>query len=238
MNLELDFRPALAPTFEQQQRRVYREKIPTPDTPHVHEIGAFWSVQPIEPAARNRLQALLPHLTPERMRLIVLPLVSGHSRLSMRALDWLVINYAKCNKLTLMSERGILVCVYEEYRANLRYWQRHLFDAFRRRARIFIESEGWTYSTTVGQLNYLYFCERMGVLHYAVGHRQEIETHMANRIATCRTLKRQEAKNAPNKKPRRCELSVPSTLKCQILDLPVRVRLDGPATDDAPCVQV
>jgi hypothetical protein len=210
----LDFRPAEAPERDKQIRRMQREKIP-PETEAVQRLGEFWSSEPLPNDQRARLEGLRVYLTPERLTKIVVPLIAGHSAISMRILDWLVINYAKSRGLTLLSERGDLVQLYHEYRSALHYWQRSLFDAFRRGPRVFLRLDGWTYSTTVGQLNYLYWYQSMGALSFVAQQHAEIEAHMAARIALCRNLKRKARDETGGGK--RCALVDSTPPKCQIV---------------------
>lgn len=186
-------------------------------------MGVFWSAIPLDTKPRARLVALLGHFTSERLRKIVLPLTSSQSPLSLRTLDWLVINYARRKKLILLTRAGHLVDVYEEYRTALRYWQRSMFDAFRRGPRIYTQQDGEIYPTTVGQLNYLFWCESVGVLDYANQHRRELETDMAERVAKARGAKRRALQETGTS--RRCELSESPDIKCQIIDAPVVLRV-------------
>jgi hypothetical protein len=216
----LDFRLPEPLTATQQASRLLREEIP--QNPQVVErIGIFWSTTYLTPDVRARLKALLKHFHEDRTKRLLVPLISGHSYVSLRTLDWLVINFAKRHKLTVLSpEDGQLVNIYEDYRVTLRYWKRLLFDTFRRGPRLFLDMDGFTYSTTIGQLNFLYWAERKGILHFLVRNLTTIEKDMASRLAVCR-----EEKKCTKRK--RSELALPSTTKCQVLCIPMTLTFEA-----------
>lgn len=203
-------------------RRMGREKIPAISTAvKINEIGRFWSVMELGKNKQDRLKVLLPFFHEQRLTQVVIPIISVTSRISLRALDWLVINYSKKHKIALVNNKTHLLQVYDDYRAWLRYWKRGLFDAFRRGPRIYFEHNGFHYSTTVAQLNFLYWCEKTGILHYANAHLAEIESDMNLRINECRKEKERLVK--AGKKRKRCELSKTPSVKCLVYNVPVTI---------------
>lgn len=98
---------------------------------------------------------------------------------SLRLLDWLVTNYSKKKNLLLNSADGKTFNMYMEYKAQLKAYSKKYFDPFCRRDRISIEnSNGETQETTVGQMNFLRWCMRSGVVDFAIRNREAIEADM------------------------------------------------------------
>jgi hypothetical protein len=218
----LDFRVPEAQVEEDEIRRMKREKIPTGEEVKTHQIGRFWATAKLGLRQCNRLKALLPFFTNERMESIVIPIISVNSRISLRALDWFVINYSKKHKIALVGEKAHVFNVYNDYRAWLRYWRRDLFDAFRRGPRVYFEHGHYKYSTTPAQLNFLYWCEKTGGLSYCDRHLQEIESDMNHRITECRKEKSRLKKEGSKRK--RCELSKAPSVKCMVYSIPVTMK--------------
>lgn len=201
-------------------KRRMRESIPATRPEFVISMGRFWFAGRLPWRHRNRLLELNNiFLTPEIMEHVVVPLVAGHALLSLRAIDWLIINYSKKFKMVLVKKNGHILNVYDSYRDWLSYWKRSLFDAFRRGPRLFFDYEGERYSTTVGQLNFIYWGYKTDILRYALRHSVEIMDDMKKRIMECKL----ERKRLPSKK--RFELSQAPDVKCMIYNVPVNVSL-------------
>ena len=163
-------------------------------------IGRFYFPNTKAMTARHcqRLNELIPFFTEERLATVLIPILRMESPVSLRALDWLVTNYAKKHGLawpltissgneSLSGER--MFSVFNEYKTWLRTWRRRLFDPFQRRVRIFFSFEGVWYSTTVGQLNFMYFSTTTRVLDYAQKNIVEIEKDQALAIHQSRKRK-------------------------------------------------
>jgi len=213
----LDLRHEDKLSLKEEERRMNREKIPDDDE-SVFRMGVFWSTEKLSSRSRIRLQVLLKFFTLERRKKMLVPIISVTSDISLRALDWFVINYAKKHKIALISHKSHVVNVYSSYRAWLHYWKRSLFDAFRRGTRVYFDHEGFTYSTTVAQLNFLYWAEVVGVLRFAKDNIKVIEADMNARIAECKAEKERIKKNGGKRK--RSELSKSTNQICAIYSLP------------------
>jgi len=213
----IDFRKDETFDHANETRRMLREKIPK-ETARVMSVGKFWATKQIHRRKKDRLRALLPFFTRERIAKMVVPIISVTSKISLRALDWLVINYSKKHKVVLVNTHSHIVNVYDDYRAWLHHWKRPLFDAFRRGTRIYFEFQGYTYSTTVAQLNFLYWADRVGVLEYASHHIAELEADMNQRIAECR--KEKAAIQRAGGKRKRSELSQAPLVTCLVYKVP------------------
>ena len=218
--IDLRKEDALDPIHEYQ--RMKREAIPDRRVvPAVQRMGCFWAVQKLNRRQTDRLCALLPFFSAERLQKMVIPIISVASKISLRALDWLVINYSKKHKVVLVNHTSHLVNVYDDYRAWLKFWKRTLFDAFRRGARIYFELGGFQYSTTVAQLNFLFWTEQLGVLQYAYLHIDALENDMTQRINECRKEKA-SSKRAGGKR-KRSELSQAPQIKCLVYRVPCTI---------------
>lgn len=215
--LLLDFRKERTLSKKYEERRMWRENIPL-KSKNCFNIGIFWSNSAIGTRQTDRLKALLPYFSEERLTKIVVPIISVNARISLRALDWFVINFAKKHKITLITINGKIFNVYNNYRSWLRYWKRDLFDAFRRGPRIYFEFKDYSYSTTPAQLNFLYWCETTAALSYADRHLSEIELDMTQRINEC---KYEKVKSDGKRK--RSELSHAPIIKCMVYNVPVKI---------------
>lgn len=104
--------------------------------------------------------------------------------ISLRLLDWLVTNYAKSKNVVYTvtdpdtgSEKTFNV--YMEYKAQLKAYSKRFFDPFCRRERVeIVNHDGVPQETTVGQLNFLRWCIKSGVVRFALDNRELIEADM------------------------------------------------------------
>jgi len=177
---------------------------------NITQVGVFTSQVPLDRKQLPVLQSLEAYYTPEVLRTMLVPIITHtkEEKLSLRALDWLVTNYAKKTPIIYkvdaadMPER--LVNVHSEYKTWLWKHRRSHFDPFRRRHRLTFTLDGELFTTTVGQLNFMYWASRYGVLAYARAHLSEIETdHTAstkNKRTPSDVRKRRQLSVAPRKK--------------------------------------
>jgi hypothetical protein len=194
----------------------------------IESFGPFWTKERLPERHRARLLDLLPHFTIERLQKIVVPFTAMRFRVSLRLLDWLVINYAKKFKVAIVSEKGSVLSIYTDYRKKLKYWKRSLFDAFRRGPRIYFDFEHTNvYETTIAQLNYLHWCEQSGVLRYMAAHKKEIELHMTNVTRHWKNVKQEWRNQGIMRK--RCQLAEQPSTKCQVIDVPSRLCFEDPS---------
>lgn len=184
-----------------------------------HHIGIFHNSRPFDRKQIPVMQVLATYYTPERVKEVLLPVIAqkGKEKLSLRALDWLVTNYSKKKNIVYtvkpadMPEK--LVNVYTDYKTWLWKYRRSHFDPFRRRHRITFEVDGTEYTTTVGQLNFMYWASKYGVIKYARDHLDAIERDHASVART---------KKGAGKRKRR-QLSVLQTGKVVVFGKSVTV---------------
>ena len=151
----------------------------------ITQVGVFVSQKPLDRKQLPVLRALEKYYTPDVLRNVLVPIISHSNapkcdKLSLRALDWLVTNYSKKHPIIYkvkplgMTER--VINIYSEYRTWLWKHRRSRFDPFRRRQRLWFKVDGVEHTTTVGQLNFMYWASLYGVLDYARAHLAEIES--------------------------------------------------------------
>lgn len=114
--------------------------------------------------------------------------ISCSSGYSLRMLDWLVTNMAKRTMLRLPDATGKSVYVHEDYRVALSEFRRRNFDPFRRSQRtqcgtlvefvVIVHHPQGDLRSTLGQVNFLEWAWRMGVLDYTTTHAKRIEKDM------------------------------------------------------------
>jgi len=149
----------------------------------ITEIGVFKSEVGLERKQLPVMQNLCSYYTPEVLRHVLLPIISHASgkqdRISLRALDWLVTNYCKKHPIMYMLKNGAcgerVINMYTEYKAWLSKYRRTHFDPFRRKHKLTFTLDGQVYATTVGQLNFMFWASRYGVIDYAKAHIRNIE---------------------------------------------------------------
>ena len=107
--------------------------------------------------------------------------------ISLRILDWLVTNYAKKHNIVYLQpgELGVPVTfnMFLEYKSQLKAYSKRFFDPFCRRERVpFVDADGNSFHTTVGQLNFFKWALLHGVVDYGTQHSEAIEEDMLRSI--------------------------------------------------------
>ena len=171
------------------------------------------------------LHRLNKEYTATIVRDVLIPLITQTSPVSLRALDWSVVNWSKQHNVVCSSSvPGQMTNIHHAYRAALGYWKRRLFDPFRRRNRIALTFEGETYETTLGQANFALFTYETGILAYVIGHIDEIEEDM-NRVSRQQKQERWDASRRGVVRKRK-ELTKPRHNMCFAYEAPVRVEFN------------
>ena len=168
------------------------------------------------------LSFLKRQYTNDVARSVLVPLITQKSPVSLRALDWAVVNWSKKHNIVCSSKTpGEKTNIHNAYRTTLSYWKRRLFDPFRRRKRIEIQVDGETYETTLGQCNFALWTHETGVYSYVLSHVDAIEADM-NYVSQRQKRARKEAVQKGEKRKRR-ELTASSNSRCVAYIAPVRV---------------
>lgn len=188
---------------------------------------AFFHVDPSMLGGKERvlLTRLNKDYDEDSIRDVLVPLITQTSPVSLRALDWAVVNWSKSNNVVCSSAvPGQMTNIHHAYRTALAYWKRRLFDPFRRRERILLKIDGKEYDTTLGQANFALFTYETGILAYVIGHIDEIEDDM-NRVSRQQKKERTEATRRGISRKRK-ELTAAKNNMCFAYDAPMRVTFD------------
>jgi len=158
----------------------------------------------------------------------ILSIINGHSRESLRLIDWFVTNYAKQKfvgyELVNVHGRTRRFKVYIDYKLKLKAYSKKRFDPFCRWDRIVIPYKNNTHiQTTIGQLNFFKWALENNILNYITEHLDDIEKDMNKRNST--------AKNRINKKKtktrkKRQELSCSATKSIRKEEVKIIVKFD------------
>ena len=121
---------------------------------------------------------------------IMLQIINGHSKISLRIIDWFATNYAKKfftvytinNEYSKGSRR---FKVYVDYKLKLKAYSKKRFDPFCRWDRITIPYKNDTFiQTTIGQLNFFKWAIENDIVQYIEQHYDTIEDDMNARNST------------------------------------------------------
>tara|TARA_B110000027_G_C16107803_1_gene296164 strand:- start:1647 stop:2381 length:735 start_codon:yes stop_codon:yes gene_type:complete len=151
---------------------------------------------------------------------ILLPIINGETKLSLRIIDWFVTNYTKKNNIILYNKKKKLVTntnpknkfeqktkkskyeyvdyqfnIYLNYKSQLKAYSKKNFDPFCRRERInFFYNTDKYITTTVGQLNFFKWAIDNNILDYINENLEKIDSDMNLNI------KRHDEKTKKSKK--------------------------------------
>lgn len=135
---------------------------------------------------------------------LLVPIINGDSKISLRVIDWFVTNYSKKNNISyLVTEDDVLLfdpkdidtpahkgkkyrqfVVYLDYKLQLKGYQKKQFDPFCRRSRIHFycgknkEGEDRYVTTTIGQLNFFKWAISNQIIDFVEYHLKSIESDM------------------------------------------------------------
>ena len=121
---------------------------------------------------------------------VMLQIINGHSKISLRIIDWFATNYAKKyftvyainNEYSKGSRR---FKVYVDYKLKLKAYSKKRFDPFCRWDRITIPYKNGTFiQTTIGQLNFFKWVIENDIVQYIEQHYGTIEDDMNARNST------------------------------------------------------
>jgi len=99
--------------------------------------------------------------------------------ISLRTLEWFIINYCKKKNVTYETKTGRKFSVHVAYKASLDGYSKKLFDPFCRTQRIEFDVEGVPVKTTVAQLNFIKWCIVNNIIDYIKD--QKISNHEKKR---------------------------------------------------------
>lgn len=147
----------------------------------------------------------------------VFDIIAQQSVVSLRAIDWLVTNYAKKLNICLPCAGGVFN-IHVGYKTALQQYRRRNFDPFRRRLRLFVRAGERMLETTVGQLNFMHWLTTTGVLDFMLTgeHLARLEEDMNEVSVKNRKRKTEEGSSSERK---RNELSKAPATKCNVFSM-------------------
>ena len=116
----------------------------------------------------------------------MLKIINGHSKISLRIIDWFATNYAKKFYTVYTIQNTVKrFKVYVDYKLKLKAYSKKRFDPVCRWDRITIPYKDGTFiQTTIGQLNFFKWAIENDVVHYIEENYQAIENDMNSRNST------------------------------------------------------
>jgi hypothetical protein len=183
-------------------------------------------------------------------------ILEGRSNVSLRLIDWFVTNYSKKNNIMYNLKEGKtassftdLFNVFNNYKSQLKSFNKKNFDPFCRRVRIhFYYTKDKFISTTVGQLNFFKWLLENHIIDYIKQNIEAIEADMNSVdnkddiivVDTCATpvapisktvetkKKKQYTADAPKKtvRKKRRELSEPMSKSIIRHNIPITITFD------------
>ena len=172
---------------------------------------------------------------------VIMPIINGDSKISLRVMDWFVTNYSKKNNISyLIDANGEIISditdqnngkefvVYLDYKLQLKGYQKKQFDPFCRRDRIqfYYDNENYI-TTTVGQLNFFKWAIENNVIKFIEENFTEIEHDMNSRNSTAKNKDKDGSVNSGNKtRKRREELSVSAVKTVKKEEVEIIVKFD------------
>jgi hypothetical protein len=100
----------------------------------------------------------------------MLDIIDGHSKVSLRLLDWFVTRYANKNKIAYDLAPGERFNVHISYKAQLKSYKKRYFDPFRRRKKFIYKQGDQSLETTIGQLNFFRWAFSNNIIKYVEDH--------------------------------------------------------------------
>ena len=149
---------------------------------------------------------------------IMVSIVDGKSKISLRILDWFVTSYSKKKKISYDIENDIgkdNFNVHINYKAQLKSYTKKYFDPFRRKKKFYYVSKHQEdIYTTIGQLNFFRWAINNKVIKYVEDNYDKIvkEMNKANKENKKLKEKKKEQenkmKNKTNKKNKKGKIIV------------------------------
>ena len=152
---------------------------------------------------------------------IIIPILSGNTKLSLRIIDWFVTNYSKKNNILydiFKNDKKYQFNVFTSYKSQLKSYSKRYFDPFCRRNRINLYFNEKKILTTIGQLNFFKWAINNNVLDYIYTKYDIIDKDM-NISMINHTIKK-------SKNVKRKELSISSYKGLNITDNPITLYFD------------
>jgi len=158
---------------------------------------------------------------------MMLNIINGESRISLRIVDWFATNYAKKNYTLYNIENKTTNSirrfkVYDDYKLKLKAYSKRRFDPFCRWDRIAIPfKDNQCIQTTIGQLNFFKWAIENKVIDYIEKHFDNIEKDMNSRNSTSRK-RDQVTENKTRKKREELSILASKSIKKENVEIIVK----------------
>lgn len=169
------------------------------ERPRIPIVGAFFAFSKVPAKQVELLNTILNQdacpIDDNFLRTELVPRLNRIHKVSLRLLDWLVVDYSRERNVAYRQYvpalgREQIVIVHQLYCSLRDRWRRRRFDCFRRRHRVYFDLDGKTYSTTVAQLHFFFVAKMYGFLEYASNNLAEIDAHMKRTLTETAEAKR------------------------------------------------
>ena len=182
---------------------------------HSMQVGRFRCEHTITEKQKSILCNIDCFFTEDTIEGLLVPITTQQSRVSLRALDWLVTNFSKKWNTTLYDKNGEVFNIFQSYKDALAHFRRRNFDPFRRRQRVTFTHNMTEYTTTVGQLNFLHWVSHHRIYEFAETNVGLIENDMNETAKRSKVIKAE--RHVRGEKRKRQELSLPARQTCKII---------------------
>jgi len=158
---------------------------------------------------------------------LMLNIITGASKISLRIVDWFSTNYAKKHYTNYdidVDSNKKRFKVYFEYKLKLKAYSKRRFDPFCRWERIRIPYKNGNFiETTIGQLNFFKWAIENDVLKYIEENFDAIEKDMNNRNTNSKKKKEviTDANNKTRKKREELSISATKSIKKEDVEIVV-----------------
>jgi hypothetical protein len=134
------------------------------------------------------LKSLKTFFTEDKFN-IVIPIITGGSKISLRVIDWFVTNYSKKNQVIYKITENNEECyinIHNHYKSQLNAYGKKYIDPFcRGKDRIFFNvSESQCVLTNISQLNFFRWAVQYNVINYIDKNYTEIVKDMTNTLSS------------------------------------------------------
>ena len=158
---------------------------------------------------------------------LMLNIITGASKISLRIVDWFSTNYAKKHYTNYdidVDSNKKRFKVYFEYKLKLKAYSKRRFDPFCRWERIRIPYKNGNFiETTIGQLNFFKWAIENDVIKYIEENFDAIEKDMNNRNTNSKKKKEviTDANNKTRKKREELSISATKSIKKEDVEIVV-----------------
>jgi hypothetical protein len=97
---------------------------------------------------------------------IIYNIVENKHKIKLALIDYFVTIYSKKNSIYIEKEKEDYFYINDEYKNGLKSFTKKYFDPFKRKNKIEFIFDNITFTTTVGQLNFLKWTVENGILNY------------------------------------------------------------------------